>query len=121
MHEFSITQELVSLAAAECQKAGLVSATKIVVELGSLSSYTPDAINFYFDMLRGEEPRLSSATLEIEKVQAVLHCQQCGQEHAVKEPWMLACPNCSSSQVQVVRGKDFFLKRIVGELNDKTE
>jgi hydrogenase nickel incorporation protein HypA/HybF len=112
MHEFASTQELANLVLAECEKAKLSKPTQVVVELGSLTSMKAEAIQFYFEAIKSEEPRLRQCRLEIKEVQAKLHCSACGAETEVEDPYLLYCPRCPQAPVEIVCGKDFCLKSI---------
>jgi len=115
-----VTQELISLALQECQRAGITRPAKIVVEVGSLSTYQAEPIQFYFDLLKAEEPVLQATALELQSVAALLRCQQCGDEFEVEDPWVLACPNCPDARTEIVRGKDVLLRSIIAaEDNDE--
>jgi len=106
------------LVLAESRKAGLSRISKVIIELGALSTYKAEPLQFYFDILKSGFPSLKEALLEIEEVSARLHCRQCGADSQIEDPWLMACPVCHSTQVQVSSGKDLLLKQLVGDKGD---
>lgn len=118
MHEYAVTQELIHLITQECERSRIVKPTKVILQVGSLSSYQAEPIRFYFDLLKAESPPLSSAELEIEEVQARFRCASCQVEREAEDLWMLACPTCPGARTEITCGNDLLLKTIVGETND---
>ena len=67
MHEFAITKELVKVARETAQKEQIQNVTKIVVELGLLTTYEEESLQYYFKALQPKEDALKDATLVVEE------------------------------------------------------
>ena len=112
VHELGVTKELVTMVLAECERNKVSGLSKVVLELGALTTYTSESVRFYFDMLKQDHPVLKNAELEVREVPATITCSECGQETQVTDPLALMCPLCGSGLVEIVGGKDFILKEI---------
>ncbi|MBT4823884.1 hydrogenase maturation nickel metallochaperone HypA [Candidatus Woesearchaeota archaeon] len=114
MHEYGVTQSLVSQILVESEKNN-VKPKIITVELGNLTTYKAESIKFYFDMLKKEHDLLKSAKLELNEVKGKLLCNQCKKEHEVQESHLIFCPKCEGHDIEIVAGKDFIIKNIQGD------
>lgn len=74
MHELGIVAELVALAAEHVEGARV---TRLVLEIGKLSTVLPDAVRFCFDLATEGTP-LEGAALEITEVAGTARCGACG-------------------------------------------
>jgi hydrogenase nickel incorporation protein HypA/HybF len=90
MHEASITGELVRLAAARAPSGARVR--KVLVRIGCLTGISPEAMTFYFEVLR--EPALGpQAELEVRLEPLRGRCSSCA--YAVESRGALwSCPAC---------------------------
>jgi len=113
MHEHSITKNIVVMVVKECQKNNL-RPKKVVVELGSLTTYKKEPIMFYFEALKKDFDVLEDAKLEINEVKGMVNCNKCTKESEVEDPSFIICRHCKSHDVKIVQGKDFIIKEIQG-------
>jgi hydrogenase nickel incorporation protein HypA/HybF len=45
-------------------------------------------------------------------VPAAVRCHSCGQESEIESRWSVACPQCQSADVEVVRGEEFMVTSV---------
>ena len=112
MHEYAITQGMLSVVLEHAQRAKAGKVTHINLRLGQMSSFVDDSIQFYFDFL-SEGTIAEGAKLLFERVPTQFRCREC--ETSFPQPdggldW--DCPNCGSPSVQVVAGQEFFVDSI---------
>lgn len=119
MHEYAVTESLIELALREGHAAGLSKLKEVHVELGALSTYKAESISFYFDLLKEDHAPLKECRLRIECVAGAVCCRQCGREYPLNDAAMIICPKCHTPQVSITAGRDFLLRRIVGEKTDE--
>ena len=117
MHEYAATVELVELAIRECERNNATHPTKLVVELGDLTTYKSEPIQFYYSILKSEHSLLSDTELEIVEVQGEMRCKQCNTQSEIEDLFLQKCPTCDSVEMDIVAGRDFRLKEII--LEDK--
>jgi hydrogenase nickel incorporation protein HypA/HybF len=115
MHELAVTKSLIESIKQEIKKHGIKKPKQIVLELGSLTGYMSDSISFYFDNLKHEVPELKDAELKIHNVDAKVECKDCRKEGKVEDCCLIMCPVCDSTNVEVVEGKDFILRKVTGD------
>jgi hydrogenase nickel incorporation protein HypA/HybF len=110
MHELSVTESILNISLNHAQKAGAARVTDIYLVIGRLSSIVDDSIQFYWDMI-SEGSLCEGATLHFNRLPARIYCINCGQESDLGDE-LAPCPACSSDQVQVISGDQFYLDSI---------
>lgn len=108
MHEMGITEEIIRLVLEECDGR---SPESVVLEVGELSSYKPEPVKFYFEMMR-KGTILEKSVLEVLDIKGKVHCNSCKAESDIDEPIMIFCPECESGDVDIIQGKDIKIQSI---------
>jgi hydrogenase nickel incorporation protein HypA/HybF len=110
MHEATIAQSIIEVVAEHIKKGGYRRATRIGVKVGHLSSVVPESLEFAFQALsRGTV--VERATLEIEEIDGLGRCRDCGAEFAV-DSHLTVCAPCGSGNVEVTGGDDLTVDTI---------
>ena len=117
MHEASVVRNLIEIILEECHKENLEHPNKILLELGELTNYKKEAIEFYFDLTKKEYSVLSFVALEIIVIPGEVECLDCKKTSIITEKFMIFCPECNSSNVNVIKGRDFVIKDIKEKQN----
>lgn len=95
MHEASIVNSLLEKVAA-CVPPGCTVRT-VHVRVGRFTGVSPDAMQFYFEALRGERVG-EQAQLVVEQTLLSARCEACGRPWSFPEPeWI--CPECGGGLV----------------------
>ena len=76
MHEFSITQSMLSLALEKANEAKASKITKINLVIGDLSCIVDECVRFYFDFL-SKDTAAAGASLSFERRATRLRCRNC--------------------------------------------
>ena len=119
MHELSITENILEIAARHGQQANAVRVTDLYLVIGQLSSIVDDSVQFYWDIVsRGTI--CEGATLHFERIPAQLLCQDCGHSYSFDHE-LSACPQCNSVRIKVTAGEEFLLQSIEVETNKETK
>ena len=104
MHEYSITQSMLSLALEKANEAKASKITKINVVLGELSGVVDDCVQFYFELL-SKDTIAAEATLSFDRPSTKLRCRQCDTIFSPDNPnW--ACPDCREQRIEIVSGRE---------------
>ena len=110
MHELAITQNILNIVLDEAQAAGADKITKINLVIGELSGVVSDSVQFYFDFLK-KDNAAEKATIDFKLVPAQLKCRDCLTDFSPKNSsWV--CPNCQSSSIEIIRGRDCSVESI---------
>jgi hydrogenase nickel incorporation protein HypA/HybF len=104
MHELSLTQSLVEIAAEHAQRAGATAIRSITLEVGDLSGALPEALEFAFDVCR-TGTLAAEATLNIRRVAGRGHCTACAAD-AEATQLSAICPACGALAFELVAGHE---------------
>lgn len=112
MHEHDVVADLVEMLVEECQERSFETIHRVTTELGELTTFEEYPIQFYFDILKKDHPPLKESELIVNKVRGKVFCRTCGKENDIDDPAIMLCPECYSSDIEVIAGKDFIIKEI---------
>jgi len=123
VHELSIAESMMDQLTALARREGALSIDRVTVCIGALAGVDPDALELAFPVA-AEGTVARDATLDIERFPARIRCRDCGVEHDIDEPCLL-CPDCASTHVEIVSGRDLTLKSVAlnlrAEAKESTE
>lgn len=108
MHELSITEHLLEHCIREAKRQNASKIRTIKLCIGQLNGLVPDCIQVYLDML-SEGTIAEGARIEAEFLPVEVHCRDCGQDGEIT-PHRLSCPCCGSLRLQLLSGKEFYIK-----------
>lgn len=111
MHELSICQSIIGIVEKHADGRGVRT---VNVRIGTLRQIVPDTLVYCWSLVT-EGSELEGAELNVERVQALLHCDTCGHEQTLDVP-ILICESCSGQQVTLVSGDEFLITSL--ELED---
>lgn len=92
MHEASLMETALELAAERAREAGASRIHRLCLRVGELSGVVPEALEFAFAALSPGGPA-AGAVLEIESVPAMRWCDSCQAEFEALEA-LPECPRC---------------------------
>ncbi len=105
MHEASIVESLIALVRENLPDGRQV--LRVDVKVGLLSGVSPDAMRFYFELLRTDTLG-DQAQLEVTLVPLQAHCGECGKDHSLTEAAWL-CPSCGGRSLRFQNGDELIL------------
>ena len=126
MHEASIAQAIVNTVLDEASKQRAESVKSIHIEIGDLTFLNPEQIAFWVETGL-QDTVAEGASLEFERIKGSLTCNQCGYDGdlTVEEDPVthlslpsFTCPSCSSSDIQIKRGKEALIRSMKIERPD---
>lgn len=107
MHELSIMEEILRLAAAQLHARAGTRVHGLTVRIGALSGVIRGPLEFAFEALVPGTPA-EGATLTIEEVPVTCYCPACAREFPA-EPGCYICPACGRSSCEMRRGRELEL------------
>ncbi|HHV12658.1 MAG TPA: hydrogenase maturation nickel metallochaperone HypA [Clostridiales bacterium] len=110
MHEYPITQHIISVASEYAKKYGGTEVKVIHLVVGETSGYVSSSIELYFDII-AKGSLCEKAKLDIKRIAPKLKCNQCG-ELFVRKPFTFECPLCGGEGSPTEIGKEFYIKSI---------
>lgn len=126
MHEFSVITSIVELVKQEMEKRPVIMVKEINLEVGELTFLAHDALQFGFQALVENEPKIQKDALKISPVPAQVKCLACDYEGPLRieesEQMHLApvfaCPKCQC-KIDIIKGKECTISNIRMELEDQ--
>lgn len=110
MHEFSITQSILSIALEKANEVQASKVTKINLIIGELSGVVNECVEFYFDLL-SKDTIAAEASLSFERIPNKLRCRNCATVFSPDNlDW--ACPNCHEAKVEIISGRECHIESI---------
>jgi hydrogenase nickel incorporation protein HypA/HybF len=94
----------------EAKTAQASRITKINLVIGELSGVVGECVQFYFDFLK-KDNAAEEATIDFKLVPAELRCRNCLTNFNPQDSdWV--CPNCQSTSIEVISGRDCYIESI---------
>ncbi|GAB4351021.1 MAG: hydrogenase maturation nickel metallochaperone HypA [Candidatus Abyssubacteria bacterium] len=110
MHEMSIAQSILRITLAEAAKNGARKIRTVRIRAGELRGIVPDQLSFFFEFITKDTPA-EGAKLDVEKVPIKAKCKSCEDIFMVQDLKFI-CPQCQSTDVDVMEGLELAVKEI---------
>ncbi len=107
MHELSLVSSLIRTLVSVKEREGARAIVRFKVRVGEFSGVDLEAFRFAYQALKGEFEELRGAEMEVEVVEGVFKCSECGIEF--KGGFLAGCPSCGSYRKVVVSGQELLL------------
>jgi hydrogenase nickel incorporation protein HypA/HybF len=107
MHELKLASSIADIAHRHSRGRRV---TRVDVVVGHLRLAVPSALSFGFELVTMGTP-LEGAKLSVRQVPVRGRCRLCGEE-VVPEAWPLACPTCSSFELEISGGEELFVEAL---------
>jgi len=113
MHELKIAEDLSGIVLEAAKDAKLEKVVKVNITFGQLVQIVPEIFETAFsEAVRGTIAEGSKLNIVIIKIR--MNCKDCGKEFRITGN-IFACKFCGSTDMDIVRGKEIFIKSIEGE------
>jgi len=110
MHEMSLCENILEIIEEQAQQQNYQKVKTIYLEIGTLSSVEPDAMQFCFDAVM-QSPLVLGAKLEITIIQGKAWCTDCAKNVEIDQRYD-ACPSCGGLQLQINAGETMRIKEL---------
>ena len=115
MHELSIVKNLVKTVLSRYTPAENEKIISVNVVMGEMHDYEEEWLTKYFVQMTAGTV-LDGAALKVERLPVKLCCRNCGAEFGngqdEGETILLACKNCGSNDIEIVNGREFYVKEL---------
>jgi hydrogenase nickel incorporation protein HypA/HybF len=118
MHELSIAYSIVETVSEAAQNADAAKVNKIFLKIGKLSGVVKDALLFSF-VIGAQGSFVEGATLEIEELPVIVHCQNCDKNVELESVYIFRCPDCNELTPEIIQGKEMEIVSL--EIEDKAK
>jgi len=110
MHELSIVASLFEILLEKAQENRAVKIVGVKLRVGKLAGIVPEFLESAFESYK-QDTIAAEAKLEIEEVPLKLRCRKCAAEIET-EGFVLVCPSCSASDIEILEGMELLLDKI---------
>ena len=110
MHEFSLAQNVLSIAEASAREAGARRVASIRLVIGDMTEVVTEAMEFAFEAL-SPETICEGAALVIRRVPTRSRCCACNAEFA-HDRYHWVCPECDSLATELLSGREMYIDSI---------
>src|SRR5512136_2258132 len=114
MHELSIVASLFETLEEKAREHRARKITRVRLKVGRLAGVVPEFLKTAFDVYK-EGTIAAQAEVEIDETPVTVRCRRCGAE-TKKDDFVLACPACGSTDIELVEGLELLLERIELEI-----
>ena len=114
MHELSIVKNLVKTVLSRYTPAENERIISVNVVMSEKHDYEEECLTKYFVQMTAGTV-LDGAMLKVERLPVKLRCRYCGSEFGNskdEEAVLLACKNCGSYDIEIVNGREFYIKEL---------
>jgi hydrogenase nickel incorporation protein HypA/HybF len=113
MHEIQIARALSAIVLEVSEKEKLSVVTGVDISFGRMIQVVPEIFEFAFrECVRGSIA--GDAKLNIEILPVRIRCRRCNEEMELGDLWFI-CNKCGSADLDIIHGKEMFVKSIEGE------
>ena len=113
MHEIRIAKDLSVIVLEVAGREKLSKVTKVNISFGQMIQIVPDIFDFAFrETVRDTMAMDAEADIEILPVK--MRCKSCKNEFNINENTFY-CSICGSADLDIMQGKELFIKSIEGE------
>ena len=113
MHEIRIAKDLSEIVLGVASREKLSRVTKVNISFGQMIQIVPDIFNFAFrESVR--ETIAIDAEIDIEILPVKIKCKNCEAEVIINDN-SFSCSSCGASELEIIQGKELFIKSIEGE------
>jgi hydrogenase nickel incorporation protein HypA/HybF len=119
MHEFSISNEIVRNILNAARKNNGKKVLSVQLEIGELTLINVEQVTFWIhELIKGSVAE--GAKVRVKTIKARIQCKSCGykgrisfdQQDTFRHFIPYSCPQCSSLQIKVEKGRECTLRRI---------
>ncbi len=110
MHEFSITESILSLALEKAGEAKASRIKRINLVIGELSGVVSECVQFYFEAI-SKNTIAAGAELGFETRPTKLKCRKC-QTVFIPKDSQWSCPDCHEAGIEIVSGRECYMESI---------
>lgn len=111
MHELGVVFHCIREINEIARENAVTRIRSVTVELGEVSTVIPYYFEDCWNWAVKKETVLRDAALIIEKIEAVTHCEDCGQDYPTVA-YGRQCPHCGSEHTWLLRGNEIFIKQL---------
>ena len=110
MHEISLVRNIFKTL--EDEFPGEIEKVRAIhLRVGLLSNVQPILMQNAFEAVLLDEPKYNKATLNVEVLDVLVHCDDCNKGSEVKE-YKFACSYCGKPSKNIIQGEELMISKV---------
>lgn len=114
MHELGVVFHILDDLEKLAKENNVKKINSVTLELGEVSTVIPSYLTNCFRWAADKRELFKGAKLNIETIQAITYCDNCGSDYSTMQYGKI-CPKCNSDKTWLLRGSEFMIKEIEAE------
>ena len=115
MHEVGLMANILDTINSSARENQISRIMEITLVVGKFTMVLPDSMLFAFEALTQNDPLYADAKLTIWEKAIECLCQQCSNTFLVEQNHCFICPDCTSSDVQILSGRELYIDSYEGD------
>ncbi|MFC1501321.1 hydrogenase maturation nickel metallochaperone HypA [Elusimicrobiota bacterium] len=115
MHELGIAKDLWDIIRRNAESNNLKKITKIIIVIGEASGIEEDFLTHSLKDHTLPGTMAEGSALVFEKLPLAAKCKKCNQMITKENISVMACPKCGEKDIEIISGKETYVKNIEGE------
>lgn len=111
MHELGIVFHCIKEVNEIALQNNVKKIASVTVEIGEVSTVIPYYFEDCWNWAVKKETVLKDATVKIEQIEAITHCENCGKNYPTVKHGKI-CPHCHSPNTFLYQGNEIIIKEI---------
>jgi hydrogenase nickel incorporation protein HypA/HybF len=111
MHELSIAASIVESVTEAAGKYPGARVKEVRLRVGALASVIEDSLQFCWGLATEDSP-LAGATLAINMLPVIVHCDACGVDSEIAGVQSFRCPTCGELAADLRQGRELDIESI---------
>lgn len=111
MHELGIVFHIIKSVNDIARDNDLKKISGVTLRIGEVSTAIPEQVTDCWNWAVKKETVLKDATLKIETIDAVTHCEGCGKDYPTVRYGKI-CPHCGSKETYLLTGNEIEIKEL---------
>lgn len=111
MHELGVVFHVIDQVEELAKNNNVKHVNSVVLEIGTVSGIVDSYLEDCFNWAVSKHEIMTNCKLKIEKIHAVSHCNNCGEDFNTIL-YGKKCPKCESEDTYLLKGNEFLIKEI---------
>lgn len=111
MHELGVVFHVIDSIKDIATKNDVKHVNSVTLEIGTVTGIVPTYLEDCWKWAVSKQELMTECTLKIEKINAITHCEDCGNDYNTIV-YGKTCPHCKSLNTYLIQGNEFNIKEM---------
>ena len=111
MHELGVVFHVIDDVKQVAQENNAKHVNSVTLQIGTVTGIVPSYLTDCWNWAVTKHDILNNCKLNIEKIEAITHCDNCGKDYNTIV-YGKKCPECESENTYLIQGNEFMIKEI---------